>query len=402
MTESQPISVLIVDDSALMRRVMTDVIGTERDMEVVATAAGGQEAIRLATELQPDVTLMDIHMPDLDGIQATWLVANRAPHGAVVIVTSEERPDVKERALAAGAQAYVLKPFGDGSELVETVRRVYQGVASRRLDAGPGFSVPTESTPKAGYRIAVFGTKGGVGKTTIAVGLALALLKTPNTSVAVFDAHFLLGDTNLHLDVPTDRGIIDLLPYNEALNSDVLGQAIRRHPSGLDILGGPPRPEQAEIITPDHVRFVLGVLATLYDFVVVDTESSYDERMLSVLDLADVHVVVLTPHLGALRNARYFLDVANLLGYPPERTCFVLNYANNLAALTFNHITELLGTERVIPIPDAGPAVSVAINKGQPITLSQPNSPFARAIATLAEEVRAVGARAKSSMTAAE
>jgi pilus assembly protein CpaE len=342
---------------------------------------------------------MDIHMPDLDGIQATWLIANRVPYGAVVVVTSEERHDVRDRALAAGAQAYVYKPFGDGRILVDTVRSVHERIVAQRLDSRPELPQPAELTPKAGSRVAVFGTKGGVGKTTISVGLALSLLKAPDAAVALLDAHFLLGDISLQLNMPLDRSIIDLLPYNEGLNSTILAQAMQRHPSGLDVLGGPPQPEQAEIITPDHVRFVLGVLATLYDYVVVDTEPSYDERMLSVLDLADVYVVVLTPHLGAIRNARHFLDVAHLLGYPTERTCFVLNHATNLAGLSLEHITEVLGSQRIIPVPDAGPAVSQAINRGQPLILGQPHSPFARAINTLAEEVRALAASASSTAT---
>src|SRR5947207_661636 len=81
-TSNNPIGVLVVDDSALMRQVMTDIVGNEADMEVMATASGGREAVRMAADLQPDIVLMDIHMPDLDGIQATWLVASRVPRGA--------------------------------------------------------------------------------------------------------------------------------------------------------------------------------------------------------------------------------------------------------------------------------------------------------------------------------
>jgi pilus assembly protein CpaE len=392
MDETRPISVLVVDDSALMRRVVTDIIGVESDMEVAAAASGGYEALRLALDLQPDIVVMDIHMPDLDGIQATWLVANRAPHGAVIVASSEPRADVRERALAAGAQAFVPKPFGDGTYLLETIRSVHQRIASERLPV-VGRAQQPPVTPRAGTRIAVFGTKGGVGRTTIAVGLALSLLRSRDTSVALFDAHFLLGDTSLHLNLPVDRSIIDVLPYNEELNSEILSLAMRRHASGLDVLAAPPRPEQAEVVQPAHVRAVLGALATLYEYAVVDTEPSYDERMLAVLDLADVHMVVLTPHLGAVRNARHFVDVARILGYPTDKVCFVLNQASNLAGLSMHQITEVLETNRVLAVPDAGTALAQAINKGEPLALTQPGSPFSRALAALADEVRARRAR---------
>jgi DNA-binding NarL/FixJ family response regulator len=103
------IRVFVVDDSALMRRALSQIIEAQDDMEVVDTASTGHEAVRRATELQPDITLMDIHMPDMDGIQATWLVSNKVPNGGVIMVTSEERIDFIQKAMAAGAQGYVLK-----------------------------------------------------------------------------------------------------------------------------------------------------------------------------------------------------------------------------------------------------------------------------------------------------
>ena len=77
-----------------MRETLALLIDAQPDMEMVGAAASGHEAVRRATELQPDIVLMDIHMPDLDGIQATWLVSNRAPHGAVIMVS---RPTTQSR-----------------------------------------------------------------------------------------------------------------------------------------------------------------------------------------------------------------------------------------------------------------------------------------------------------------
>src|SRR3979409_1938819 len=100
--KSNAIRVLAVDDSATMRQMFARLIDSQPDMELVGTAASGHEAVRRAAELQPDIVLMDIHMPDLDGIQATWLVSSGAPHGAVIMVTSEERIDFLQKAMSAG------------------------------------------------------------------------------------------------------------------------------------------------------------------------------------------------------------------------------------------------------------------------------------------------------------
>src|SRR5579859_958224 len=172
-TATGTIRVLAVDDSATIRETLSVLIEAQPDMQLVGSAASGQEAVRRAAELQPDIVLMDIHMPDLDGIQATWLVSSRAPHGAVIMVTSEERIDFLQKAMSAGAQGYVLKPFGNGTQLFQTIRDVHGRSSARRMQVASGTSSDVSTRRRVGKRIVVLGPKGGVGATTIAVNLAL-------------------------------------------------------------------------------------------------------------------------------------------------------------------------------------------------------------------------------------
>ena len=137
-TKQGAIRVLAVDDSATIRETIGLLVEAQLDMELVGSAASGHEAVRRAAELQPDIVLMDIHMPDLDGIQATWLVSSRAPHGAVIMVTSEERIDFLQKAMSAGAQGYVLKPFGNGAQLFQTIRDVHGRSSARRMQVVGG------------------------------------------------------------------------------------------------------------------------------------------------------------------------------------------------------------------------------------------------------------------------
>lgn len=383
----RPIRVLVVDDSATFRRALSQLIEAQPDMELLETAATGHEAVRRATELQPDITLMDIHMPDMDGIQAAWLVSSKAPHGAVIMVTSEERVDFLQKAMTAGAQGYILKPFGDGAVLLQTVRDVSERTRARRLEPG-GAAAPASARPRLGKRIAVFGTKGGLGKTALAVGLALALREQTQSSTILFDADFLFGDVNIHLDLVPKYSILDLLPHIGSLDSRLLESVIAHHPAGVNLLARPPRPEQAETINAEHVRAVLSVLATTHDYVVIDTQPSYDERMLAVLDLADMYVVVLAPSLGCLRNTRHFLDVARTLGYREDRMCFVLNRADSTAGLVLDDIASVLGTRRIFQLPSAGLAHTEAINRGLPLIIDEPRARYSRALATIVDHVR--------------
>src|SRR5689334_20107916 len=181
-------------------------------MQLVGSAASGHEAVRRAAELQPDIVLMDIHMPDLDGIQATWLVSSRAPHGAVIMVTSEERIDFLQKAMSAGAQGYVLKPFGNGAQLFQTIREVHGRSSARRMHVEAGTPLDARLRPRVGKRIVALSVKGGVGSTTVAVSLALLLREQTQRAVALFDADFLAGDTTLHLDLRPEHTILDLVP----------------------------------------------------------------------------------------------------------------------------------------------------------------------------------------------
>src|SRR5919202_6303996 len=150
--------ILIVEDSHLAVRLLRDMIDAQPDMTVVEVAVTGQEGVRRASELSPDVILMDIHLPDIDGIQATWLIASKNPDSSVIIVSSEERTEYMQRAMVAGGQGYILKPVRDAEELANTIRTVRQHFLERRaLLTHPGAApVATVAPPQLGRRIAIF------------------------------------------------------------------------------------------------------------------------------------------------------------------------------------------------------------------------------------------------------
>lgn len=385
---SDPIRVLAVDDSVTIRETLSLLIGAQPDMELVGTAASGHEAVRRAGELQPDVVLMDIHMPDLDGIQATWLVSSRAPHGAVIMVTSEERIDFLQKAMSAGAQGYVLKPFGTGAQLFQTIREVHGRSSARRMQVSSGGTPDGRLRPRIGKRIAVLGSKGGVGCTTTAVSTALLLKQQTQDSVALFDADFVGGDATIHLDLTPQRTVLDLVPHSDALDARLIDQVMAKYRNGLHVLARPINPEQAEVLTAEHVRTILSSLAQMFDEVVIDVALTYDDRMLAVLDLADLYVMVVTPHLGTLRSARHFLHIARTLGYADDHMCFVLNRAGNLAGLSMDDIATVLGSRAILQIPTGGPEVTQAANEGRPLVLTQPRSPVSRGLQAAVEHIR--------------
>lgn len=119
-------SVLVVDDHALVRRGVANIIDQEPDLHVVAEAGNGVEAIEAYERHHPDVTLLDLRMPVMEGVEAVRQIRARDPHALVVVLTTYDTDDEIARALRAGAKAYVLKDIS-ADDLVGCIRHVLAG-----------------------------------------------------------------------------------------------------------------------------------------------------------------------------------------------------------------------------------------------------------------------------------
>jgi DNA-binding NarL/FixJ family response regulator len=124
-----PLRLLVADDHELARAGLVSILESEPGFEVVGTAASGRKAMQLARKLKPDVVLMDIRMPDIDGLRATRAIKKTCPTTSVIMVTILENPDYLFEAVRAGASGYLLKDAAK-HEIVTAVRHVAQGDTS--------------------------------------------------------------------------------------------------------------------------------------------------------------------------------------------------------------------------------------------------------------------------------
>lgn len=122
------ISLLIADDSTPFREGMRAMLRREADLKLLGEATTGAEAVRLSISLQPDVVLMDLHMPDSNGIEATRQIVMQAPHIRVLVLTMFADDDSVFAALQVGARGYLLKG-ADKTEILRAIRAVYSGEA---------------------------------------------------------------------------------------------------------------------------------------------------------------------------------------------------------------------------------------------------------------------------------
>lgn len=132
-SQNQKIRVLLVDDHAVVRQGLRMFIEMQDDMEVVGEGANGLEAVEMAARLNPDVILLDLLMPQMDGVEATQKIMRQAPQARVLILTSFGEDDKIFPAIRAGAQGYLLKDI-QPRDLVQSVRETFQGKAQLHPD----------------------------------------------------------------------------------------------------------------------------------------------------------------------------------------------------------------------------------------------------------------------------
>jgi pilus assembly protein CpaE len=388
------IRVLVVDDIAETRDHIAKLLSFEPDMELVGAAAGGAEALDVATQVQPDVVLMDVNMPGMDGIEASERLARTAPEAAIVMMSVQNEADYLRRAMLAGAREFLVKPF-TSDELFGSVRQVATRQRENRLHripVGPGTGPDGAGRPeRRGLLVAVFAPKGGVGRSTLAANLAVASATDLHRSVALVDANFQFGDLGLLLNVNPNNtaSIADALTELAEGHADAVDAALISHSTGIKVLLPPPSPEMAELITSDHMRRILSRLRQRNDLVVVDTSSQLNDPTLTILDAADVVLTVLTYDLASIKNTRVFLGVAERLGYNEDKVKVVLNKADSTNGITLADLEGSIGHKVDFTIGSDARAAIHAMNHGVPFASGNAGAQISRDVVAVARAVAA-------------
>jgi pilus assembly protein CpaE len=398
MAEQGKIRVLIVDDIAETRDNLEKLLFFEKDIEVVAKASTGREAVAMAKQYQPDVVLMDINMPDMDGIAATEALLSQVPTTQVIMMSVQGEQDYLRRSMLAGAREFLIKPIS-AEDLYNAIRHVHrlQTTQRRYVPSGPGDQgAGSESGGPQGQIIAVFSPKGGVGTSAVAANLAVALRQLTNKKVGLVDGNLIFGDLGVIMNLVSTKTIADLANRIAELDRELLNDVMMTHTSQVKVLLAPPNPQTGELVTSDHLRAILELLRKEFDYVVVDTQSSFQDRALAVLDLADRIVALMTLEMPCIKNIKLFLEVAELLEYPAEKTLLVLNKADNRLGIRVENVEENIQHKVALQIANAPQDMTLAINQGVPLVIEKRGHQTAKdifALAGLISNARAAAAK---------
>jgi pilus assembly protein CpaE len=385
------IRVLIVDDVAETRENIRKLLQFEKDLEVIGAANSGRQAVEQARSLKPDVVLMDINMPDMDGITATEMIRQSNPAIQIVILSVQGDPNYMRRAMLAGARDFLTKPPAV-DELTGAIRRAGKMSFDERskvsVAATPGASPVLSAHPELGKIIVVYSPKGGAGTTTVAVNLAVTL-QNEESPTALVDGNLQFGDVAVFLNEQVRNSILDLAPRADELDVDVVKEVMIQHAaSGVRILAAPSRPEYAENVTGEQYAKVLKFLRRIYSYIVVDASSTLTDVVLAAMDSSDLIILLTTQEIPAIKNARLYLDLIDILNIDRKRILFVMNRFDKRIGIMPEKIGESFKHEVVAVIPFEDRVILPSVNRGVPFMLGDRTRPIAKSILGLAEVVR--------------
>ena len=384
------IRLVIADDVPETREHLAKLVSFDSQIVLAGSAASGEEAVRLASQVHPDVVLIDADLPDMDGVTATEVLSERAPNAAIIVMSLHGDPESIKRAMVAGAREFLVKPFS-GDELTTSVRHVYQREAARRAKLSvpvPAAPAPSDGAPAAPIEdhqmIAVFSPKGGAGRTTIAVNLAVALHEQTKERVALFDANFQFGDVGVLLNLnPRTKSIADAVETGEP-DPDILESVMVSHSRGIRVMLAPPSPETGELITVAHARKVAGYLRDTHAYTVIDLPSALTDQSLAIMDAADTVLVLAALEITSIKNVRLFMEVADQLNYDRSKLRLVINRADATQGIRINDVEASIRRSVDATVASDWRLTEHAVNRGVPFVVSHPDSAVSRDVVKLA------------------
>ncbi len=384
------IRVLIADQ---LTRIVGDLEKLEpygEAIDVCGVAHQPAAVIEEAWLRQPDVLLLHETFADPAGGDFAAQLGSVSPATRVLLMTSSARQ-------AAGTWiAGVIQDDADGTALSEAIRVTAGAIPpgggteteAREGDAeAPPALLPRREHHGRATLVVVFSGKGGTGTSMVATNLAVALAGGADGRAVLIDSDLQFGDAAAMLHVESHLlTIADLAAAGEDIKPSLLDDVLATGPGEVRVLRSAASPELADIVTASRLRAMIRAISKMYEFVVVDTPSHLDERMVEAFDLADRVLVVSSYNMTAVRSAKASIALLEALGVSRDRIGVVLNHTRPRVSYRREDVEEILACRALADLP-YDPRVDQSLDSGSPIVLAQPRAELSRRLVLLASGV---------------
>jgi pilus assembly protein CpaE len=373
------VSVVLIDENGDSLRVAKTMLSEIQWIDLVAEATDLKTGYELVKGRKPSLAIVNL-MPSTDqAVKTVDKITLNTPQTSLLVTSAQTDPDLIIKAMRAGAKEFIKQPF-DRSELMAALKNI-----RRKNNSATGKS--TE-----GKIFTAFGAKGGVGTTTIATNLAVNLAQNIGKRVVLIDLNLQLGNAALFLNVDSNYSLVDMANNIEELDHLSLLDALPKHSSGVYLLKGPQRPEQAEMIKGTHLEHILVFLKTVFDYIVIDTNNILDELTIRALDESDSIFIVFTDDLPAIYNTRQCLDTFLKMGYGQEKLFLTMNRDGSKKGISHKELEKSLHYPLFWRVPNEDyPLVVSSVNQGIPISIMKPHSKLGKSFSELATRLKGNG-----------
>ena len=377
---AEPLKILVVDPHPDSVASLRRALNSFATLEVVGDAGFGPVASTWAHTLEPAIVVVSIEEPITRSLTTIQALTRGNPRWTVVGLVNQFDREVFRRTVLAGARDVVLRN-SSSTDLHDALVQAHNADALRITVSGHD----TKALP-AGSIISVFGVKGGVGKTTLATNLAVALAQESSASVALVDLDVPFGDIALMLDIHPAQDVLDALNDTALDDLERLQKLLVRTPHGVHVLAAPLAPDEAGAMDSSRVGRLLTRLAALYQFVLVDTPGGLTELTAAALDVSELAMLVTTPEIAALRRTHACLRLLQGLEFPSSKLQLVLNRVDSRTRVSVSDAIEALDHPVAWRLANDYAAMQSSA-LGRPVVQAQPKTRLAKDILAIARQL---------------
>jgi len=327
--------------------------------------------------IAPDELIIWADENDQDAINLAERIILRKPRTFVILLVPELSVDIYTAAANAGCHNVFPYPE-NGKELTDLLHKVYN-TESGRLSA----LTTNQHVTWTSRVLTVFGAKGGLGKTTIAVNLAVKLAAMKK-KVAIVDLDLQFGDVHIFMDLDPKDTIADLMQDIANPTIDTIRSYMTVHPSGVHVLSAPRSPEYADLVSADKLQTVLGLLRSYYDFVIIDTTANFTDPIIAALEASTTILFLTGLDVSILKNSKVAMNVLESLGQK-KKVRAVINRAVEINSITIADVQRIVDAPILSRVPSDYMMAVAALNRGQPFVQSAPSSKLSLAVSDMAE-----------------
>jgi pilus assembly protein CpaE len=369
----------------VLRIAVVDPKDTSRD--ALKTALLGLETVWLEAECSryeffADVvgqTKPDVGFIALDGnpdraLELVGELAKSAPECSILVTSSSTDGNLILRTMRAGAKEFLTQPLKP-----EDVAAALQRVSRQKHGSRPG-------NPHGCSVIAITGSTGGVGATSLAVNLGCALAADKDNSVALVDLDLALGDADVFLDTIPEYTLTDVAQNVSRLDLTLLKRSLTKHESGLYLLPRPVQLDDARLVTTDDMTRVIGLLKATFTHLIIDTSKSFNTLDMFALSQADVVLLVTQLDLPCLRNVVRLLMSFKEQPTLDQKVKIVVNRVGyDTGQISLKKAQETMGRDIFWQVPNDYRVMVEVRNNGVPLIQQAPKAAITQSIGQLAD-----------------